>query len=51
GRFEDVTESAGLEEVGFGQGVAAGDIDGDGWPDLHVANIGGNRLYINNRDG
>ena len=51
GRFEDVTESAGLEETGFGQGVAAGDIDGDGWPDLHVANIGGNRLYINNRDG
>lgn len=51
GRFEDVTESAGLEEAGFGQGVAAGDIDGDGWPDLHVANIGGNRLYINNRDG
>ncbi len=50
-RFEDVTESAGLAETGFGQGVAAGDIDGDGWPDLHVANVGGNRLYLNNGDG
>lgn len=50
-RFEDVTESAGLAESGFGQGVAAGDIDGDGWPDLHVSNVGGNRLYMNNGDG
>ncbi len=50
-RFEDVTESAGLAETGFGQGVAAGDIDGDGWPDLHVSNVGGNRLYLNNGDG
>ena len=50
-RFEDVTESAGLSETGFGQGVAVGDIDGDGWPALHVANIGGNRLYLNNGDG
>ena len=51
GRFEDVTEEAGLSATGFGQGVTVGDFDGDGWPDLHVGNIGENRLYHNNGDG
>lgn len=51
GRFEDVTESAGLIEERFSQGIASGDINNDGFPDLFLANIGENRLWINNGDG
>lgn len=49
--FIDVTTIAGLGDPGFGQGSAVGDFDGDGFPDLYVANIGHNRLYRNNGDG
>ena len=35
----------------WGFGVAVGDYDNDGWPDLYVANYGKNRLYHNNHDG
>jgi len=51
GTFVDVTDSAGLGDGGFSQGVSVGDIDHDGWPDLYVANIGRNRLYRNSGDG
>ena len=51
GRFVDVTDQAGLQESGFTHGVAAGDYDNDGWPDIYVANLGPNRLYHNNGDG
>lgn len=51
GRFTDVTQLCGIRENRFGQGVAAGDFDSDGFPDLLVANIGGNRLYRNLGDG
>jgi len=49
GTFEDVTAAAGLAHAaGTGLGVVAGDFDGDGWPDLFVANDGRpNRLWIN----
>ncbi len=50
-RFVDVTEEAGLGDRGFGQGVAVGDYNADGFPDLYVGNIGPNRLYENNGDG
>lgn len=50
-RFDDVTAAAGLRESGFGQGVAAGDFNSDGFPDLYVANIGPNCLWCNNGDG
>ena len=51
GRFEDVTRKAGLQGVGYGMGVAAGDYDNDGNEDLFVTAYGGNRLYHNNGDG
>lgn len=50
-RFENVTASAGISEIGYSQGLAVGDIDADGWPDLFVANVAGNRLFHNNGDG
>jgi hypothetical protein len=51
GTFEDVTERAGLEGVGYGMGVAVGDYDNDGYEDLYVTAYGGNRLYHNNGNG
>jgi hypothetical protein len=53
GTFEDVTRKAGLagEDLGFSFGVAAGDYDNDGYPDLFICNAGRNALYHNNRDG
>jgi hypothetical protein len=51
GTFEDVTEKAGLQGVGYGMGVAVGDYDNDGREDLYVTAYGGNKLYRNNGDG
>ena len=51
GQFADVTQEAGLGDDRYSQGVAAGDFDNDGWPDLYVANFGANRLYRNGGDG
>lgn len=47
GRFADVTAEAGLDFECFGQGVAVGDYDNDGDPDLYVAALGGGRLFRN----
>jgi len=51
GTFQDVTEKAGLQGIGYGMGVAVGDYDNDGFEDLYVAAYGGNRLYHNNGNG
>lgn len=51
GTFTDVTEKAGVGGGGYGMGVAAGDYDGDGFPDLYVTQYGRNILYHNNGDG
>jgi hypothetical protein len=40
GTFTDVTEKAGLAGHSFGMGVAVGDYDNDGFPDLYVTNLG-----------
>lgn len=50
-RFVDVTNAAGLAETGYGAGVAAGDIDNDGLPDLFIANYGQDRLFRNEGNG
>jgi hypothetical protein len=46
-----VTEKAGVGNDRWGFGVAVGDYDNDGWPDIYIANYGKNRLYHNNHDG
>lgn len=51
GTFTDVTGKAGVANDRWGFGVAVGDFDNDGWPDIYVANFGKNRLYHNNHDG
>jgi enediyne biosynthesis protein E4 len=51
GVFTDVTAQAGLTGEGFHVGVAAGDYDNDGHPDLFVTGVHGNTLYHNNGDG
>jgi hypothetical protein len=54
GSFTDVTEQAGLANAGdgnYGMGVAVGDYDNDGYPDLYVTSYGKNILYHNNGDG
>ena len=51
GTFEDVTEAAGVADGGWGCGVAVGDADGDGRPDLFVTNLGPDSLYRNRGDG
>jgi hypothetical protein len=51
GTFTDVTEKAGVAAGGYGQGVAVGDYDGDGFPDIYVTQYGRSMLYHNNGDG
>jgi len=51
GTFTDVTEKAGVAGGGYGMGVAVGDYNGDGFPDLYVTQYGRNILYRNNGDG
>jgi hypothetical protein len=54
-QFVDVTDQAGLNHVdygvGYGMGVAVGDYNNDGYPDLYVTNFGSNILYRNNGNG
>ena len=54
GSFTDVTKEAGLANAGdgnYGMGVAVGDYDNDGYPDIYVTNYGKNTLYHNNGNG
>ena len=47
GKFEDVTKKTGMDVVMYGMGVAVGDYDNDGWPDLFITGVGGNRMFHN----
>jgi enediyne biosynthesis protein E4 len=51
GTFTDVTVKAGVGGGGYGMGVAVGDYNGDGYPDIYVTQVGRNILYRNNGDG
>jgi hypothetical protein len=51
GTFTDVTEKAGVIGGGYGMGVAVGDYDGDGYPDIYVTQYGSSILYHNNGNG
>jgi len=50
-KWEDVTDKAGVSGTGYEMGVAVGDYDNDGRPDLFVTGVHGNTLYRNRGDG
>ncbi|MGB6897927.1 MAG: CRTAC1 family protein [Candidatus Acidiferrum sp.] len=51
GTFTDVTKAAGLDIDLYGMGVAAGDFDNDGFPDLFISCVGQSRLFRNTGKG
>ncbi|MCA9059829.1 MAG: VCBS repeat-containing protein, partial [Planctomycetaceae bacterium] len=51
GSFVSATEFAGISETGYSQGVAVGDFDNDGFPDVYVTNCGPNTFFRNLGDG
>src|SRR3954451_6121259 len=51
GTFTDVTDKAGVAGGTFGMGVAVGDYDNDGFPDMFISAYGRSILYRNNGDG
>lgn len=51
GTFADVTDKAGVGDIGWGMGVAVADYDNDGFDDIYVTCVGPNHLLKNNGDG
>jgi hypothetical protein len=51
GTFTDVTDKAGVADIGWGMGVAIGDYNNDGWDDIYVTCLGPNHLLRNNGNG
>jgi hypothetical protein len=51
GRFVDMTRGSGLDVACLGQGVAVGDVNNDGFPDVYLSCYGPDRLFLNRRDG
>jgi enediyne biosynthesis protein E4 len=52
-KFIDVSEKAGVWDIGYNLGLAVSDVNGDGWPDIYIASdfLPNDVLYINNQDG
>jgi hypothetical protein len=51
GHFTDVSKGSGLDVAGYATGVAVGDVNNDGWPDVVIAEFGALRLFLNNGNG
>jgi hypothetical protein len=51
GTFSDVTKAAGLDEEMYGMGVAVGDYNNDGFPDIFISCVGQSRLFQNTGKG
>ena len=51
GTFSDVTDKAGVGDIGWGMGVAVGDYNNDGFDDIYVTCLGPNHLLRNNGNG
>lgn len=51
GNVLEIALAAGLDDRGYGQGACVGDLNQDGFPDLLIANIGRNSVYLNQGDG
>jgi len=51
GKFVDVSKGSGLDIAGYNMGVAIGDINNDGWPDVLVTQYNGLKLFLNNGNG
>jgi enediyne biosynthesis protein E4 len=52
GTFTDVSKASRADDTGWGLAVESADLDGDGWPDIYIANDFGNNTYLhNNGDG
>ena len=51
GTFTDVTDKAGVGDIGWGMGVTIGDYNNDGWDDIYVTCLGPNHLLRNNGNG
>lgn len=51
GRFKDVSAASGLDYAGYCMGVAIGDVNNDGRPDVYISEYGGGRLLLNRGNG
>lgn len=51
GTFREITENSQTQDFQYSTGIACGDVNQDGFPDLYLAAVGKNRLLINNGDG
>ena len=51
--FKDVSEQAGIKEMGNGLGLTISDFNKDGWPDIYVGNdfVSNDLLWLNNKNG
>jgi hypothetical protein len=51
GTFQDISAGSGLDVAGYSMGVAVGDVNNDGFPDVLLTQYGAIRLFLNNGNG